>query len=481
MGGNAFGTPAARLTIAEYEALSTHILSRLDAFGPVDTVPHLSSKSSHGDIDVLVGWDKAAWENAKGQGMGRVKHKPSKDSAQKGGDRNGDTSLRSALAAAAAADVTFASPRRELTIWCGTIAAHIGGTHWHRSGGEVSVAVPHSTVRDAVEAHVSSKPLLAASAKLLNEMGDTGSKELHHRTPPVTRNLLRPSPGDMECSGNEHLFSDLQPHSFVQVDLIFIPHDGVRFQRFVYGYGVTLLLLSQLMRHASSCRDFVLQGHRAILRWTPYPGCPKAEVQLTQDASALCEYLGLSYEKWEHLKPATTEDLFAWLADCAQDSRAARGLRRIAQYGLVSGTYKRRGPRNRVHMLDEFGEWLRGHGWMLEGGEKVATDTKDRQDRQGTQDMQSTQDAKDTQDEKDTKSETEKNGVGPPTSRDELEEQPLSRVHPDSPRPLPSCHTVLLRYWGKEAEYTAAVEAIRPLAEQHWAGGAKRKARADTA
>ncbi|BEI81887.1 hypothetical protein CcaverHIS002_0210470 [Cutaneotrichosporon cavernicola] len=438
MGGNAFAIPGARLSIAEYEALRVHLLSRLDAFDPIDAAPYLGSKASHGDIDVLVGWDKAAWESGKGHGMGRV-NKPSTN----------ETSLRSALAAAGVEDVSLATQREMIAVWSDTVAAQIGGTHWSRSGGQVSVAVPLKVVHEAVELYAPGKSLSAAD-KLFRAPKDMQFEEFAPSSSSngaqTTVTAVASKSGRNRLSDN-HPFSDLQPNTFVQVDLIFLPPAGVSFQRFAHAYGVTILLLSQLIRRASSCRDFVLQGHRAVLHWVPYPGCPKAEVHLTHEPSALCEYLGLSYEKWGNLTPGTTEDLFAWFADCEEDCRAAKGLSEMAKYGLVGGTYRRQGGSSRLSALDEFGDWLRRQGWVPE--------------------------------KKEAKVEKSQKEIEAEPAKDEKKQDPLSRVHPDSPRPLPSHHAELVRYWGKEAEYTAAVEAIRPFAEQHWAGVEKRKARTE--
>jgi hypothetical protein len=473
MGGNAFAAPAARLSIAEYEALRLHLLERLDAFGPVDTAPYLTSKASHGDVDVLVGWDKAGWENGKGRGEGKVD--PSKIPVHK------DT-LTEALAAAGVAHVTLTSSPEEIATWCDTIAAHIGGTHWYRSGAQLSLAIPIDVVRAAVEQYAPDVREPETTVPYKSFKAAKGMRPDESVSPPSetaeSLPVASPPPAVKQNHLSEnHPYADLQPHAFAQVDLLLLPPPGVAFQRFTHGYGAMVLLLSQLLRRASFCRDFILHGHCTILRWAPYPGCPKAEVQLTHDPAALCAYLGLDYAKWEQLSPATTEDLFAWLADCDEESRAARGLRQLARFGLVDGTYKNQGGVSRLPVLDEFGAWLREKGWVPGDGHSpkrapAALPDAGQETGQGPA--------------AERKPELPEPKDAPKESTEGVSEQPelkkvktVIAVPPDSPRPLPSAHAALVRFWGKEAEYAAAVEAIRPAAEVQWAGQERRKVEAE--
>ncbi|CAK9785671.1 hypothetical protein CC85DRAFT_313682 [Cutaneotrichosporon oleaginosum] len=485
MGGNAFAVPAARLTIPEYEALRLHLLFRLDAFAPVDTAPYLSNKASHGDIDVLLGWDKAGWENGKGRGEGKVNLSRVTRAEM----------LASALRAAGVADVTLLSPGNQLATWCDIVTAHIGGTHWLRLGGQMSVAIPMRVVREALRLWSFFVPELLdmgppAPVTTSEDIDRDGAAPLHtsssetFETAPTSPAGISPAPTPgfppptaAHLSPN-HPYADLVPNTFAQVDLLLLPPPAVPFQRFTHAYGSTMLLLSQLVRRASSCRDFVLQGHCAVLRWDPYPGCPKAEVRLTHSPDALCAYLGLRWDAWEASKPATEEDLFAWFADCGAASPAARGLRQMARHGLVEGTYTHQG-RSRVAVLDVFGAWLRERGWGpstrspspaksegSEGSERTGTGTGSGKE----QAAESLAEAKDGLKRATPESETE-----PPTPKKPKPPQPVNAVPPNQPRPLPSAHAAILRYWGKEEEYVAAVQAIRPMAALRWAGVERRR------
>lgn len=530
MGGNAFASQAARLTIPEYDAFRAFLHAQLTPFfGPVDTSPYLSTKSSHGDVDMFCGWEGVGWATGKGRAEGRVGAgevdeggeageagegggadvsvevavgadasamkdgvagetelvaqgstgedsssscragpsalgKSETDTGEPEQTEQGETNdgvkasddvselttrvkdlslpasaalpatpapassprLADALAAAGLSSVTITSPPEQLDKWCEIVARSISGTHWLRLGSQVSVAVPIAVVKEALAAAGPAEPSVPdADAKPFVPFVFVEPKST--AAAPDTRvNHLSPM----------HPFSDLVPQTFVQVDLMFMPPAGVHFQVWSYAYSASVLLLSQLVRRASGCNDFIMHGHRAVLRFSPYPQCPKVEVHLTNSAADLCAYLGLDYGKWEALRANTHEDLFAWFADCAPESRAARGLRRMARYGKIDGTYKK-GSKQPV--LDEFGAYLREHGWVPE----------ERENKEGA------------------------NGGGDDDDKANLPAStglrlPRDPVHPDEPLPLPRTHAALVRYWGKEEEYAAALAAVRPAAEQRW-------------
>lgn len=532
MGGNAFGAQAARLSIAEYEALRAHLRSRLTPFfEPVDTSPYLSTKSSHGDIDLLCGWTGVGWPTGKGRAEGKVHKQDSnkievgdEDKKEGGAEKNNGEALFAQtgaplslantdstasspaphsyddlgdlLAAAGLSSITITSPPESLDTWCEIVTRHIGGTHWLRLGSQMSVSVPMAVVHSALAARPELQPDPTASME-----------------PFVPFAFVEPKPTTTRVKVNHlsesHPFADLTPVTFCQVDLVFLPPRGVHFQQWTHAYSASVLLLSQLVRRASGCNDLILHGHCAVLKFTPYPLCPKVEVHLTHDAAELCTYLGLDYGKWCAMRAETLDDVFSWLADCAPKSRAARGLRRMAKHGLIEGTYRTTNRQSRQPVLDEFGTWLRARGWVPDEGERrkphvgenatnvdvpAAVDTSACvapsavAPPPGSSSVNASADSNTPAPHPtspapldiDTTAHASPDPTSPvaasPTSPPARSPQP---VHPDSPQPLTVVHAALIRYWGKEAEYAAALAALRPAAESRWRGAVREAERAE--
>lgn len=115
MGGDAFGTPATRLTPSAYRQLCAHVVA---ALGEVDTaIPPPLAKESHGDVDVLV---SSSLDVLKGCGAG------------------GPTAERMELAEL--------ESKGDVDGLCSELCRRVGGEKWSRFGKVVSVAVPLSSL-----------------------------------------------------------------------------------------------------------------------------------------------------------------------------------------------------------------------------------------------------------------------------------------------------------------------------------------------
>ena len=118
MGGNAFLTPAHRLTTVQLEELTSHVANLLRPIFPL-TAPlrAFTTKETHGDLDLVCAWE----------GMG-VLHD------MRGAESGG-------------ADYEYVQTGKvAMRDFCESIAAAVGAVRWKRGGGEISCAVPVTSV-----------------------------------------------------------------------------------------------------------------------------------------------------------------------------------------------------------------------------------------------------------------------------------------------------------------------------------------------
>ncbi|WOO77147.1 uncharacterized protein LOC62_01G000737 [Vanrija pseudolonga] len=131
MGGKNFGTEARRFTTAEHDAMFALARERTGHFfTSMKTYPPLTSKATHGDIDILAGWAGLGWAPPKGREGGVVE-----------GADPFDATLTT---------VTLSSDSADVRRWCNAIAAAVGATEWQRSGGCLSTRFPASALYAAV-------------------------------------------------------------------------------------------------------------------------------------------------------------------------------------------------------------------------------------------------------------------------------------------------------------------------------------------
>lgn len=124
MGGNAFPpTTATRLTSTQHTALLAYCRARLP-FTPIAAPRYLTSKVTHGDLDVLCGWDGVGYSPGKGGARGVLTP----------GEHDLDPDLK------------MTSPAPEVNAWCHALTARLGGTKWTRSGAQVTIAVPATVI-----------------------------------------------------------------------------------------------------------------------------------------------------------------------------------------------------------------------------------------------------------------------------------------------------------------------------------------------
>ena len=140
MGGNAFPTPAQRLTTPELNALVHHVRTRLLPIYPggVEVLRHTLDKESHGDVDVRCaaeGWGVGMKGLERGVvgGSGEGKEAGGKTKVEEKGTDEGGKGVEKTEQENKAEMVTKAS---------GALAVALGGTEWVRNGFEISTAVP---------------------------------------------------------------------------------------------------------------------------------------------------------------------------------------------------------------------------------------------------------------------------------------------------------------------------------------------------
>lgn len=324
MGGNAFPTPAKRLSSADHAALQAYCLARLP-FSPMSIPIYFSSKASHGDVDILCGWTGIGFENAKGQSAGVAAATPA----------TVDTNEAHLV------DVDISSSPATIDRWCADLAHKVGGTRWLRNGSEVSIAVPIGVVEsDKIDAPSAVEP------------------DAQHANPvePETA-ITAATPTD----------------DFYQVDLLLLPPESVPFVEFAYSYGTVLYLLGHMARYATT-DSVIVHTHCVILRSRPYARKPPIDVVLSCEARAVCEWLGIDYDAWLRARFDNVEELFAWFASVRPGSIGEPALRRFAEYGMDGKPRSNRASA----AVAEFGAWLRAHGWDVaaDGDVQSPTTTK---------------------------------------------------------------------------------------------------------
>ena len=147
MGGSALGRQARRLTTPQLEILTRHCISRLTPtyFSTVKSLKFTRDKDSHGDIDLICGWDEKLdpklikgedWGvifDGKDQGVGD--HHPvrgpnrTNDTAEKRGER----------------DLKDGEENGKFRKWVVDVVKAIEGDQWKRSGTNgvvISVGIP---------------------------------------------------------------------------------------------------------------------------------------------------------------------------------------------------------------------------------------------------------------------------------------------------------------------------------------------------
>lgn len=135
MGGNAFPTPAQRLTTPHIKALFAYSQAKLAPLFPkgVDMLRHTLDKTDHGDIDLLCSCEWAG-VGMKGLESGGIDYGAEDTMAAQL-----DHSLK--LDTPSGADDDEAEAKK-ITEFRKAVAGALGATKWLRSGYEISTAVP---------------------------------------------------------------------------------------------------------------------------------------------------------------------------------------------------------------------------------------------------------------------------------------------------------------------------------------------------
>ncbi|WVQ98278.1 hypothetical protein IAU59_005401 [Kwoniella sp. CBS 9459] len=331
MGGNAFGITARRLPQAQYDAVKAIALAKLQSFFSAVLVPrNLTSKDTHGDLDVLCAYDNVipngdeAWfANEQITNGATTAGDPSSTQAQgvtvADGSGIADAKIdpvlmilpESASGPNSGGRIKIyggriiAGPEVEtIRNLCGEIRQSLGATAWWRRGSEVSYKLPCIILgQDAEE--------------------------------------------------------DVSPEEFYQIDINFVKAACLNFYQDMASYSSTGVLLGRIVRHLS--KSFTLHLTHFVIRHNPFPGLPSVDVTLTSSPSALTAWLGLDYDRWAKEGEHWSEEkqLFEWMTDVKDDSVLGPTLKRL-------GPTVRRDPneetgkrKRRADYADRFYNWLR--------------------------------------------------------------------------------------------------------------------------
>lgn len=151
MGGNAFPTPAKRLSTPQLDLLKAHAQDTVAPFFTrVAPLRDVRTKADHGDLDLACGWDHHLAWNWKGEDRGVM------------GSEGGD-GLGGKIKSFSEVDARSAQPidgetkeekeKREMRIWCFDIAKACQAKEWVRRGSEISLAIPCTVFGDATKEH----------------------------------------------------------------------------------------------------------------------------------------------------------------------------------------------------------------------------------------------------------------------------------------------------------------------------------------
>ncbi|WWD21683.1 hypothetical protein CI109_106169 [Kwoniella shandongensis] len=510
MGGNAFPTPARRLSQGRYDALRDYIISNLTElrlFEGIAIPRNLRGKTEHGDLDVI-----CAWEGEIGGGDeewvpledGVVAHLPGSSSVNVvGGEQNdAESRVESGDAANAGSSSHVDSPaitttQNEVCLLspdesglqegtlrvlgkgkmeegpavervrhlCDSIRRKVGAAEWRRRGGDVSFKIP---------------------CGLLN--GSTAEAD------------------EVEYTTDE----------FYQIDILLVPPTSLQFIHFTSSYSSTILLLGRIVRTLSP--SFTLHLTHLTLRHIPFFGLKPVDITLTSSPEAMCAWLGLSWETW--LTDGETwkddKDLWEWLTapyptnghrqlrgdgnrssgserelpgivgGAVNETLTERALRRMARRQRTKNgdQVSTRGRRN--HIIDQFFDWLRTESKFAQADEtsssgqhKIASPTPvERGDTpqlvkrieeividppSTTADITSSTSVSAISSPSGLTPKTG-SGITTPSSSTILPLNP-SLFDPDNPTPLDKYAEDALVYWGKREEYDAVLEERRVAAK----------------
>ncbi|WVF69571.1 hypothetical protein IAT40_004349 [Kwoniella sp. CBS 6097] len=331
MGGNAFGVTARRLPQSQYDAIKTFTLVRVNPFFDAVLVPrNLTSKETHGDLDVLCahdetipGGDEAWFPNEQTNAVpetGTSEDTPNQSDASLSQMLSSQNLKPDPVLAVLPEPVSGPNAGGNIKIYggrilagpevdairnlCGQLRQSLGATAWWRRGSEASFKMPCS---------------------LLGEAGEKG----------------------------------IEPEEFYQVDINFVKTVYLTFYHDMASYSATGVLLGRIVRHMS--KNFTLHLTHFVLRHHPFEGLPAVDVTLTSCPSALTAWLGLDYDQWLKEGEGWSEEreLFKWMTEVKEDSMLGPTLKRL---GLTS----RRDPneetgkrKKRADYADRFYDWLR--------------------------------------------------------------------------------------------------------------------------
>lgn len=100
-----------------------------------------------------------------------------------------------------------------------------------------------------------------------------------------------------------------------QVDLVLVPPSHHHFTVYYTSFGYALMLLAVGIRRIS--RSLTLHMTHLSLRHSPFFGLPYVDVELTKDARAFADWLGLDYARWFE-GFANARELWEWMTDVSE-------------------------------------------------------------------------------------------------------------------------------------------------------------------
>ncbi|KAK8847599.1 hypothetical protein IAR55_005458 [Kwoniella newhampshirensis] len=378
MGGNAFDTPALRLSQDRYGTLRQYVLSNLASlkvFEGIDTPRNLKDKVDHGDLDVLCGWSGA--EDIGGGDeewvMTSVSDQNEVGSSKMGTRSDGGSAMSGGDDLVTDHLVSKQTSEAEICL--------------HDKKDQVNTIISRldeGTVRVLGKGKMAEGPGVDRARELCDLIRrKLGAHGWRRRGVEAS---FKVSPGVLSAGGSDEggvadcRAAGLGDDEFYQVDILFVPPYSFHFIHFTSAYSSTALLIGRIIRTLSPC--LTLHLTQLAIRHSPFFGLKPIDVTLTTSPEALCAWLGLDWERWssegdgwkderqfwdwvttphkfQHPDDSNVGESSGLEAEGESETLVERALRRMArkQRQKKGDQTNSRGKRN--HTVDQFFDWLR--------------------------------------------------------------------------------------------------------------------------
>lgn len=255
---------------------------------------------------------------------------------------------------------------------------------------------------------------------------------------------------------------------FFQVDLMLTTPEEFDFNIFVTSYSSTILLLATAVRRVSP--SLTLHNNNFTIKHSPYSDQPGVEIVLCRDPRAFAAWLGLDYERWSKHDFDSLAAMYAWISNVPEHSVIARAWRRMARSKVREKTLAHI---KKVAELDTFYDFLRAIKWAglskpVAAGDKVALN----EDQLAKLTVEDSKDAAPSAIEP-VAAEPVTTAAPrrmPQSATDEIPRLTLDEIADAKAalNDLNDCAKAALDYFGKRAEWDAAVAQRSIKADEVW-------------